>query len=312
MIQSKRKINLLLAAILLTTGLTAHAQQRTARARDREVGPLIQRIETRTRTFRNSLSGTLIQSRRNNARGEENINGLISEFEAATARFRERYDNREAVAVEAQELIDRASSIDNFMRRRQLDARARRDWGNLRLDLDQLARYYNVSWRPDEEANSRRNGQSGDGANRLTGTYRLNQSRSDNPSEAIDRVTRGLPDGEQQRLRYTLARRLEAPESLAIERRGRTITIASSRADQITFEADGREQTELTRNGRRMRTRATLSGDQLTINYAGDRSSDFQVTFLPIDNGRSLRVTRRITDERLAQPVVVDSVYEKR
>jgi hypothetical protein len=33
----------------------------------------------------------------------------------------------------------------------------------------------------------------------------------------------------------------------------------------------------------------------LTISYAGDRSSDFQVTFLPIDNGRGLRVTRRIT-----------------
>jgi hypothetical protein len=35
------------------------------------------------------------------------------------------------------------------MRRHQLDAQARRDWGNLRLDLDQLARYYKVSWRSD-------------------------------------------------------------------------------------------------------------------------------------------------------------------
>jgi outer membrane lipoprotein SlyB len=34
-------------------------------------------------------------------------------------------------------------------------------------------------------------------------------------------------------------RRLEAPESLAIERRGRSIAIGSSRAAQVTFETGG-------------------------------------------------------------------------
>jgi hypothetical protein len=38
---------------------------------------------------------------------------------------------------------------------------------------------------------------------------------------------------------------------------------------------------------------------------------DFQVTFNPIDSGRSLRVTRRITDEGLTQPIVANSVYDK-
>jgi hypothetical protein len=87
--------------------------------------------------------------------------------------------------------------------------------------------------------------------------------------------------------------------------------MASSQARQVTFEADGREQVEQSSNGRRMRTTATLSGDRLTINAEGDRSVDYQVTFEPIDNGRSLRVTRRITDEGLRQPVVATSVYTK-
>lgn len=147
--------------------------------------------------------------------------------------------------------------------------------------------------------------------NRLTGTYRLNQSRSDNPAAVADRVTRGLPGEEQERLRNIVIRRLEAPESLAIERNGRNITIASSRAAQVTFEADGREQVEQSRNGRSIRTRTTLSGDRLTVNSEGDRSIDFQVTFEPINNGRSLRVSRRITDEGLRQQVVANSVYDK-
>jgi hypothetical protein len=312
MIQSMRKASLgILAVILLTTGLTAHAQRIANRNSDRQVGPILQRIETRTQAFRNSISTSLDQSRRNGARREESINELVSEFGDATARFRERYDDRDAVAADAQELIDCASSIDNFMRRHQLDARARRDWGNLRLDLDQLARRYKVSWRSDAWINSQRTGHGGYAANRLTGTYRLDQARSDNAATVADRVTRGLPGGEQQRRRDPILRRLEAPESLAIERRGRTVTIASSRAAQFTFEADGREQTEQARNGRSMRTRAALSGEQLVVISEGDRTSDFQATFEPIDNGRSLRVTRRITDEGLTQPIMANSVYDK-
>ena len=147
--------------------------------------------------------------------------------------------------------------------------------------------------------------------NRLTGAYRLNQSRSDNPATVADRVARNLPGGDRQRLRNSVMRRLEAPESLAIERRGRAITIASSRAAQVTFEADGREQTEQSPNGRSMRTKATLNGERLVVSTEGDRSIDYQIIFEPINNSRSLRVTRRITDEGLRQQVVANSVYEK-
>jgi len=162
MIQGMRKTSLgILAVILLATGLTAHAQRRATRNSDRQVGPILQRIETNAHAFRDSLSVSLDQSRRNGARREENINEFVSDFEDATDWFRERYDDRQAVAADAQGLIDCASPIDNFMRRRRLDARTRRDWGDLRLDLDQLARYYKVSWRSDAWIDSRRPGQGG-------------------------------------------------------------------------------------------------------------------------------------------------------
>ena len=147
--------------------------------------------------------------------------------------------------------------------------------------------------------------------NRLTGTYRLDPARSDDAATTAGRVTRSLPAGQQERLRTAVMRRLEAPESLAIERDGRTMTIASSTAAQVSFEADGRENLEQSRNARQVRTTATLSGERLVVTTEGDRAVDYQVTFESIANGRSLRVTRRITHEGLRQAVVAKSVYDK-
>jgi len=147
--------------------------------------------------------------------------------------------------------------------------------------------------------------------NRLTGSYRLNRARSDDAGATADRATRNLPRGDQQRLRNAIMRRLEAPESLDIERDGRTITLASSTSRSVTFEADGREQSEPSGRGRSMRTTAVLSGERLVVSTDGDRSDDYQVTFEPMANGRSLRVTRRVTDEGLRNAVVGNSVYDK-
>jgi hypothetical protein len=60
-----------------------------------------------------------------------------------------------------------------------------------------------------------------------------------------------------------------------------------------------------------VRTRAVLHGDDLMVSSGGSRDDDFSVTFSSIDNGRSLRVTRRIFSQELGQPVVVQSIYDK-
>ena len=97
----------------------------------------------------------------------------------------------------------------------------------------------------------------GRGRSSLTGTYRINTSLSDNSSTIADQVTRSLPGRDRPRLRTQILRRLDAPEELALERQGRTITLASSSADRVTFEADGQTHTEQA-NGRSTRTVANL------------------------------------------------------
>ena len=114
--------------------------------------------------------------------------------------------------------------------------------------------------------------------NRLTGTYRLDSTRSDRVGRAARIATRGLSPEEQQRLREIISRRLEAPEMLALERDGRNVTIASSRPPQVRLEADGRDSIEQTPRGHTVRVNATLIGDRLTITSAGDRGNDYQVT----------------------------------
>lgn len=147
--------------------------------------------------------------------------------------------------------------------------------------------------------------------NRLTGTYRFDPARSDDATTTANRVTQSVPAGQRQRLRNAVLSRLETPDILAIEQNGRNITVASSRAAPVTFDADGREQVEESRNGRRVRTTATMTGNRLVVTTEGDRAADYQITFEPFDNGRSLRITRRITAEDLAQPIVGRSVYNR-
>jgi hypothetical protein len=127
----------------------------------------------------------------------------------------------------------------------------------------------------------------------------------------VDNATRNLPAAQRQRVYDSLLRRLDAPDVLAIDRRGSSVTIASSRAPQINFVADGREQTETTQNGRTVRVRASFQGDQLVIERSGERAQDFTVTFDPTDNGRRLIVTRRLYSDQLNQPVVVQSYYDR-
>jgi hypothetical protein len=107
--------------------------------------------------------------------------------------------------------------------------------------------------------------------------------------------------------------RLNAPETIAIDRTGLSVTIASSRGPQVTFEADGQIRAEQGPAGRPVNIRATLYGDQLvvTTTASGSGGNDFAVTFEPLDGGRSLRVTKRIYDDSLQQPVAVQSFYRK-
>ena len=146
---------------------------------------------------------------------------------------------------------------------------------------------------------------------RLTGVYRLDAASSDDPRVIAERAANNLPSYEQQRVVEELTSKLTAPDLLAVERRNQTIDIASSRAPRISFDADGRERVEQAADGHTVRTRAVLYGDQLMVTSSGSPKDDFSVSFDPIDEGRRLRVTRRIHSTQLNQPLVIQSIYDK-
>lgn len=294
-----------------STGTTAGVPYRVS---DQELRQLITRIENRADRFQASVAAALNNSRYDGRNREDNVNEFVQNFETATNRLRENFNNRQSTTADVQEVLNRAARIDRFMQRNRLDTRAENDWSLLRADLNTLASYYNVTWNWDANTLPNQGGGMGGGvyaSNRLTGTYRLDTTRSDDARMAAQRATRTLPYGDRQRVLDRLTARLESPDQLAIEQRGRTVTIASTRSPQITFDADGSVANEPIGSGRTARVSAALSGDQLVVSSTGTRDTDFSVTFDSIENGRRLRVTRRISDINLSSPVIVQSTYDK-
>jgi hypothetical protein len=145
----------------------------------------------------------------------------------------------------------------------------------------------------------------------MSGTYQLETTRGDDPQRAAEQATRRLPPPRRDRAYQNLLARLQPPATLAIDRRGSTVTISSSSGPRTTFDADGRPQSEPGPGGRMVTTRAEMVGDRLSVSTTGNRSTDFRVTFEPIDRGNGLLVTRQMDSDDLQRPVVVRSYYRR-
>ena len=143
----------------------------------------------------------------------------------------------------------------------------------------------------------------------LTGTFELDTARSDSASRVADTATLDLPRDERDRVRDNLVSRLQAPETLAIDVRGRSVTIESPNAPRLNFDADGRDRDEVGNDGRSMRTHADLRGDTLVVATTGNSGSDYTVRFEPASGG--LRVTRELDSDRLNRTVSATSYYRR-
>jgi len=279
------------------------------RLSDAQLRQLVRRIENRTDRFSRSLGIALNRSSINGTAEEDEASRSLIALESATNQLTNRINTRQFTESDVRNVLERAAVLNSLMANYDFDAIAERDWTMLRQDLDQLAGASNIAWNWNTGPPPGGPIYSADGE--LTGTYRLDTSRSADVRQAADNATRSLPVSQRQRVYDSLIRRLDPPETLAIERRGSSVTIASSRAPQISFVADGREHVETTPNGRTVRVRASFSGDQLNIVRTGDRAQDFTVTFDPTDNGRRLLVTRRLYSDQINQPVTVQSYYDR-
>lgn len=308
----KRSLAAVFAVALLAAGASlAQAQRQTYRGTFRSVQQLISRIDNRVDLLRSSINAP--SERRVYGSTGQDVDSLVNELDRSIERLQQRFNRRTSTGADAQDVLQRAALIEPLMGRDVRGSGVLRHWDTLRADLNRLAAAYNLSWPTVGQSipGTYPNTGSVNYGGALTGTYRLNTTRSDDPTRAADLATQSLPYRNRQQVRDRIAGRLESPDQIAIELRGREVTLASSRAPQISFVADGTERIETSNTGRSIRARASVTGDQLVVSSTGETGSQFDVTFDPIENGRALRVTRRVYVTGLSRPVEVRSIYDK-
>ncbi len=283
---------------------------------DIQMRQLIDRLNVRSAIFSRNLRNDLNRGTYND-RNVDEVRRQLSDFETALTQLRNSVNSRRSSSSDARNVLDRAAFLNNYITNRQLSYQTENNWSSLRTDLDQLASAFNIAWNWSNYPGNNTGGGYGNtggrgyGRRNLTGTFQLNSSRGDDVRQAVDNATRNLSLAERQRVYDSLLRRLDPPQMIAIDRSGNSITIASTRAPQINFVADGREQVETTNGGRTVRVRSSLSGDTLTITRTGERANDFTVTFDPSADGRELLVTRTLYSDRISQPVMVRTYYDR-
>ena len=278
---------------------------------DFQMRQLIDRLNTRSATFSRTLRQDLNRPSSNDRYRLDEVRQQLSQFETALVQLRNRVNSRQSSSSDVRNVLDRAAFLNNYITDRQLSYQTENNWNTLRQDLDRLASAFNIAWNWSTVPGGSIPGGSSGTRRDLTGTFRLNASRGDDARSAVENATRTISAAERQRVHDNLLQRFDPPQMLAIDRRGNSVTIASTRAPQINFIADGRENVETAPGGRSVRVRASLSGDTLTIVRTGERANDFTVTFDPSNDGRELMVTRTLYSDRFNQPITVKTYYDR-
>lgn len=308
---SKIKLGLMMSmlAILLATAGQISAQ--TYR-NERQIGDNLRRLQDHMSTFRYDLQTALRQMRTSSY---EDVNRTLGNLESAIRTFNDDFRAKRDTPEGVSNVLREARDMDALLRTGNFSDPVTYDWSRVRSALDQLASNYRISWDWNEDNDNSYSQPvsqtSGNFAPGLAGSYRLNAAESDNAREVAERAVLIINSRDRDRIKAELEDKLTAPESLTLDIRGQQVTITSSKGGQGTFTADGNDKYETVSGGRNVRVRATLRGDRLTITTVGDRDNDHSVIFESIENGRRLRVTRRVTYEAMSQTVLAESIYEK-
>ncbi|HEX8198240.1 MAG TPA: nuclear transport factor 2 family protein [Pyrinomonadaceae bacterium] len=145
----------------------------------------------------------------------------------------------------------------------------------------------------------------------LNGVYRIDSAESDKLYSIVESATSKVPSGEQQKFFMDLSVRLTPPDILAIECRGSRVKVGSSRAQPVTFVADGVTRNQRTSDGDIVRSRIAFENENLTFKSSGKAEDNVNVTFTSLENGRRMQVTRHIYAEQLTEPIIIKTVYDK-
>ncbi|MGI8468983.1 MAG: hypothetical protein ACR2N3_11095 [Pyrinomonadaceae bacterium] len=319
---------LVLSIGLIFLGLFSQANAQN-RGNQRQVNGILRSLNVKVDTFRNDLDN---EYQRSTIGGDNQnqINNYLDTLQNNLSDFQGKVDRQRETADDVSQVLQTAKNIDDFIAQSGFTTKLRREWTDSRPLFDQLATSYGVSpyWNtrggsqypngnyppPANGGNYPRGGNNYPNGNSyndgLTGTYQLDVSRSEDTRDIAEKAINGVDQQKRDESRQDLEEKLRAPEQLAIDARGNQVTLASSLASQVTFTADGSDRNETLPDGRNLRLRTTLRGQELTVSSVGG-DNDYTVIFSSIENGKSLKVTRRITTDYLNQTVFAESVYNK-
>ena len=239
----------------------------------------------------------------------------IRNLRNAVSQFQDLYDAKRENRDDVNAVVGAARRIDDFLRRFPQNRRVEDDWADARKQIDRLGANYGVKPDWNQRGASSVNTNIDYGSNGgttspirttsvgLSGTYDLDSGRSDN----VDEIVADTQVGNDRRAE--LKDKLTAPEQIALDVRGNQITLATTAASPVSFIADGREKSEQV-DGRTVRLRAVLTGEKLLVTTLGGET-DYTITFVSADGGKTLKVSRRITTDYLKQTVFTDSIYNK-
>ncbi|MGQ0540304.1 MAG: hypothetical protein ACT4O9_00470 [Blastocatellia bacterium] len=283
----------------------ANAQRRN----DREMRDVVRSLNSKIEDVQYKLG---YQLRSSSADRQEiaNVTADLRELQTKARAFEDNLNQRRENRDDVNEILAAAMPINEYLSSGKANRQIEDDWSGVRELMERLAANYGVT--PDWEGgsndfptnNTPAPVRAGTALNAgLTGTYRLDASRSESTADILANSNVGASQ------KQDLETKLEAPEQVAIDIRGNQVSLASTKASPITFVADGREKTEQS-GGRTVRVRATLRGEQLTVSSIGGET-DYTVTFQSMDNGRSMKVTRRITTDYLRETIFAESIYNK-
>ena len=109
----------------------------------KEIGKLMKSIEKKADKFRRSSNRALDRSELNGTKGEKDLKRYIKDFENATDRLRDRFEEHKSTKRDAEEVLRRGKAI-NVLMFLSSDGKSKRDWSRLRKDLHSLSKLYRV------------------------------------------------------------------------------------------------------------------------------------------------------------------------
>jgi hypothetical protein len=133
--------------LMVSFSVVAMGQEAPYRLNDKQVKKLMQQLKKDTARFRKRFDSSLDKSRLDGTNREDDINSFLKNYEEATERLYDRFDDKKSVSADVEAVLDGAVAIDRFMTRRSPGERVERDWAAVREDLRRLADAYNVTWR---------------------------------------------------------------------------------------------------------------------------------------------------------------------